>query len=119
MIDTKAKLSKLVPGDIFHARFPGGQASYICLVETVTEQTIVSRRITTQEHVEFELATGLELPASHEVRCAIDSIAPLPVEIHNVMLGLERKMRLRFEKPNKEEKEAFLFIADFYPARPL
>src|SRR5262245_44353550 len=106
MTDIQAKLSKLVPGDIFHACFPGREGSYICLVEAMTEQTVVSRRITTQERFEFELATGLELPASHEVRCAIDSIAPLPVDIHNVMLGLERKMRLRFEKPSREEKDA-------------
>jgi hypothetical protein len=53
------------------------------------------------------------------MRCTIDSIAPLPVDIHNVMLGLDRKMRLRFEKLSREEKDALLFIADFYPSRPL
>lgn len=53
------------------------------------------------------------------VRCTIDSIAPLPVDIHSVLLGLERKMRLRFDKLNRAEKDAPLFVADFYPANQL
>jgi hypothetical protein len=28
-------------------------------------------------------------------------------------------MRLRFEKPDRAEKDALLFVADFYPANPL
>jgi hypothetical protein len=54
------------------------------------------------------------LVAFSQVRCTIDSIAP--VDIHNVFLGLDRKMRLRFDKLNRAEKDALLFIADFYPA---
>jgi hypothetical protein len=53
------------------------------------------------------------------VRCTIDSIAPLPVDIHNVLLGLDRKMRLRFDKLNTAEKEALKSVADFYPANPV
>jgi hypothetical protein len=108
-------------GDIFHATCPNG-ASFICLVETIASDRIVSRRITTQECVDFELTTGLTLPSNDEVRCAIDSITPVPVAIHNVLLGLERKMRLcRGEKVrlNEEEKEALKFVADFYPANPV
>jgi len=111
----------LAVGDIFHASCPS-KASFICLVEEVTNERIASRRITTQEHVDFELATGLTLPRSDEVRCRIDSIAPVPVAIHNVLLGLERKMRLcRGEKVrlSEEEKEALKFVADFYPANPV
>jgi hypothetical protein len=119
--DWKSVLSRLVIGDIFHAACPNG-ASFICLVEAIANDRIVSRRITTQECVDFELTTGLTLPASDEVRCAIDSITPLPVAMHNVLLGLERKMRLcRGEKVrlNEEEKEALKFVADFYPANPV
>lgn len=121
MPDLKSVLSRLTVGDIFHATCPS-EASLICLVEAVTEHKIVSRRITTQEHVDFELTTGLTLPATDEVRCRINSIAPLPVSIHNVMLGLERKMRLcRGERVrlNDEEKDALKFVADFYPANPV
>ena len=121
MPNWKSVLSRLSVGDIFHAACPNG-ASFICLVETIANDRIVSRRITTQESVDFELTTGLTLPASEEARCAIDSIAPVPVAVHNVLLGLERKMRLcRGEKVrlNEEEKEALKFVADFYPANPV
>jgi hypothetical protein len=118
MADRGAKLSRLVPGDIFHAECPSG-ASLICLVEAIENGKIESRRVTTQDHVTFELSTGLSLPDDGEARCRIDSIAPLPVDIHNVVLGLDRKMRLRFEKPDRAEKDALLFVADFYPANPL
>jgi hypothetical protein len=68
--------------------------------------------------VTFDLNTGHTFD-SPDVRCTIDSVAPLPVDIHNVMLGLDRKMRLRFEKLSRAEKDALLFIADYYPANPL
>jgi len=121
MPDWKSVLSQLDIGDLFHASCPS-PASYICLVKAIAEDRIVSRRITTQEDVEFELATGFTLPFSEKPRCRIDSIAPLPVVIHNVMLGLERKMRLsRGEsgRLNEEEKDALKFVADFYPANPI
>ena len=118
MADRVSKLSRLVPGDIFHAECPSG-ASLICLVEAIANEKIEARRVTTQDHVTFELSTGLSLPDDGEARCTIDSIAPLPVDIHNVMLGLDRKMRLRFDKLNQAEKDALLFVADFYPANPL
>jgi hypothetical protein len=89
------------------------------LVEHTTDDRIEARRVTTQDHVTFELSTGLSLPDNGEARCTIASIAPLPVDIHNVMLGLDRKMRLRFEKLNQAEKDALRFVADFYPANPL
>ena len=111
MTDLKTKLSRLVPGDIFHAACPN-EASLICLVEMITSERIEARRVTTQDHVTFDLNDP-------EVRCTIDSIAPLPVDIHNVMLGLDRKMRLRFDKLNRAEKDALLFVGAFYPANPL
>ena len=118
MADRGSKLSHLVPGDILHAECPSG-ASLICLVEAITNGKIEARRVTTQDHVTFDLSTGLSLPNDGETRCTIDSIAPLPVDIHNVMLGLDRKMRLRFDKLDQAEKDALLFVADFYPANPL
>ena len=114
MGDRREKLSRLLPGDIFHATCPN-QASLICLVEAVGDDRIEARRVTTQDHVTFDSA-GRTLSDDPEVRCTIDSIAPLPVDIHNVLLGLDRKMRLRFDKLNRAEKDALLFIADFYPA---
>ncbi len=120
MIDRKSALSRLVVGDIFHATCPNG-ASLICLVEAVTDDRIEARRVTTQHHVVFDRATGLTLPVDDDAECTIDSIAPLPVAIHNVMLGLDRRMRLMSDNGplDEEEKAAFRFITSYYPANPL
>lgn len=118
MADRRSQLSRLLPGDIFHAVCPN-KASLICLVEAITSDTIEARRITTQDHESFDLNTGHTLPRDDEVLCTVDSIAPVPVDIHNILLGLDRKMRLRFDKLSQEEKDALRFVADFYPANPL
>ena len=120
MVDWRRPLSRLVVGDIFHAKCPNG-ASFICLVEAVTDDRILARRVTTQDNVEFDRNTGTTL--ENEVPCTIDSIAPLPLEIHNIMLGLDRKMRLQRDpekfKLNKEEIQAIHFVNAYYPANPL
>lgn len=116
--DPKEELMRLLPGDIFHASCPNG-ASLICLVEAITDGRIEARRITSQDHWTFERGTGHTKGDTPELRCTIDSIAPVPVDIHNILLGLDRKMRLRFEKLSREEKDALLFVARFYPDHPL
>jgi hypothetical protein len=119
-VDRKRKLGRLVVGDIFHAMARNG-AIYICLIEAVTGDKIEARRVTTQEHVAFDRSTGAIL--GDEAPCTIDSIAPLPVHIHNVMLGLDRKMRLQSDpekyKLNKEEIQAIAFVNEYYPSNPL
>lgn len=119
-VDRSEVLSHLVVGDIFHATGRNG-AIYICLIEAVTGNKIKARRVTTQEHVEFDRGTGAIL--GDEAPCTIDSIAPLPVMIHNIMLGLDRKMRLQSDpekyKLNKEEIEAISFVNEYYPSNPL
>ena len=107
----------LVPGDIIHAKCPGGP-SLICLVESVGPDRLEARRVTTQDHVTFDMDTGLDIDDS-SLRCTIDSIEPLPVDVHNVLLGLDRKMRLGEPPLNRAEIDALLFVARFYPAHPL
>jgi hypothetical protein len=120
MIDRATALSHLVVGDIFHATSRNG-ASFICLIEAVTDNKIEARRVTTQEHVEFDRSTGAIL--GDEAPCTIDSIAPLPLQIHNIMLGLDRKMRLQSDpekfKLNREEIQAIYFVNTYYPSNPL
>jgi hypothetical protein len=120
MIDWTTALGRLLVGDIFHAKCLNG-ASLICLVETVTDDRILARRVTTQDNVEFDRSTGTAL--GNDAPCTIDSIAPLPVEIHNIMLGLDRKMRLQSDpekfKLNKEEIQAIHFVNAYYPSNPL
>ncbi len=110
-----SKLSMIVPGDIIHGRCASGP-SLICLVESVAADRIETRRITTQCHVTFDIKTGEDVDNSN---CRLDSIAPLPVDVHNVLLGLDRKMRLGEPPLDQAEKDALRFLWDFYPAHPL
>jgi len=113
--DLRAKLSLLVPGDIVRGHDSGG-AILICLVEAVGPDRIETRRVTTQDHVTFAVETGEEV-GNPESR--LDSVEPLSVDMHNVLLGLDRKMRLGTLPLSEAEKEALLFVADFYSAHPV
>jgi hypothetical protein len=122
--DRKDQLARLVVGDIFHAKpsSPEG-ASLICLVVSVTESTIHARTVTHQMQTEFDRQTGEGVWGDDRIPCTIDSTAPLPVEIHNVMLGLDRKNRLERlperVKPNDAEIQAILFLDAHYASDPL
>jgi hypothetical protein len=132
MADRATLLSKLVVGDIFHATGPSG-ASLICLTMSVTETTIRARTVTTQYHFDFDRKTGMAEYSARiigipewgdEIKsCAIDSVAPLPIDIHNIMLGIDRKFRLGWDfdrfKLSSDEGRALLFVATYYPAYPL
>ncbi len=138
MPDREELLRSLVVGDIFHASFPSenpGGPSLVCLVEAITDTGIQARTVTTQYRFRFNLKTGeaesidaamLAVREGEEVVCLIDSVVPLPVDIHNVILGLDRKSRLeRFDrnpervKLNDAEKKAIIFMSSYYPANPL
>lgn len=87
MADRESALRRLAVGDIFHGRAPNG-ASLFCLVTAVTETTIDARRVHTQERVKFDRRTGIEIG---EVKSRIDCVAPLPPEVHELLLSLDRK----------------------------
>ena len=81
----RSKLSKLVPGDIIHGRHSAGP-SLTCLVEAVEPDRIETRRITTQRHITFDIETGVEIDFPE---CRLDSIEPLLLDVHNVMMELD------------------------------
>ena len=122
MRDHKALLGNLAVGDIFHADSPNG-ASLICLVVSVTESTIHARTVTTQTQLEFDRQTGVAVWGDDQVPCTIDSTAPLPLEVHNVMLGIDSKFRLEWNperlKLNDAEKQALLFVDAHYSSNRL
>jgi hypothetical protein len=118
------RLRRLSLGDIIHADPPWG-ASLICLITSVDDISIHARAVTTQFEYSFGLSNGMILPPESE-DWGIDSIARLPEEIHNVMLGLDKKFQtLRLENFSgesvltEEERQALLFVADYYPRHPL
>jgi hypothetical protein len=87
-MESAGLISRLVVGDIFHANCSNG-ASLICFVEEITDATIRSITVTHQIKVEFDRGTGLETGAESDTPCQIDFIAPLPIDIHNVILSLD------------------------------
>lgn len=113
--DWRSKLSWLVPGDLVHGRDEGKQ-DLICLVESVEPDRIKARRITTQERVTFYIDTGENIDVAG---CRLDSIMPLPVEVHDVLLGLDRKMRLGNQQMSEAEKAALDFADEVSLAHPL
>jgi hypothetical protein len=133
--DRKALLRNLAVGDIFHASAPNG-ASLICLTTAVmaADEVIQARTVTHQIHLEFDRETGIaEWNAAKEwpnkghddvwVQCTIDSVAPLPIDVHNLMLFKDRKARLTYLSGNArlsdDEKDAFLFMYSYYRDNPL
>ena len=128
--DREAALHKIAVGDIFHASGTNG-ASFPCLALQVRENAVFARRVTTQSVHWFDRTTGVD---QDNPKIAIDSVAPLPDEIHAIMLSIDRLFReaehRRAEEPDwvpaenhfhqsKDQIRALLFIADFYPAHPL
>jgi hypothetical protein len=122
MADRKTALMSLGVGDIFHAESPNG-ASLICLVLSVTETAIEARTVTRHTYLVFDRQTGIAKLGHEPVLCTIDSIAPLPEEIHNVMLGIDRKFgpgsNVENVKLTRAEIDAFVFISSHYSSNPL
>src|SRR5690348_5230216 len=103
MTDRKAALNSIAVGDIFHIE-EGGGTTRICLAISVTENTIVARSITTQDIFEFDRHTGIA-PKSFRGKMyywVINSVAPLPSDIHEIMLGLDRRFR---EEANQRARD--------------
>jgi len=100
----------------------------VCLVTMVDGLHIFSRVLTTQQILIFDINTG----KLHEDRyqntydadsdCAIQSVQPLPVDIHNTLLQFDRRNRLEngeTQPMTDEEKNALLFLDDFYASNPI
>lgn len=133
MTDREAALKEIAIGDIFHASIRGRTdgPSYICLALQVRDHAIFARRITTQSVHWFDRATGAEID---DARLVIDSVAPLPDDVRDIMFSIDRLFREAeyrwaeepdWEPPegyfrqSKEQIRGILFIAKFYPAHPL
>jgi hypothetical protein len=135
MTDRQIALRAVEAGQLFYAVDAAGPVR-ICLVMLVTETTILARSVTTQEIIEFDRNTGYAAHKHYgfEFNYLIASIAPLPPDIHEIMLSLDRNGRAfeeklaedpDYESPpdrsilNDEQRRGLLFIAEFYRAHPL
>lgn len=99
MTDRRAALGALEAGHLFYAVDAVGPVR-ICLVISVSERSILARSVTTQEIIEFDRRTGR---AAHtrdgsDYDYVIALVAPLPGDIHEIMLSLDRNGRAFEEK---------------------
>jgi len=133
--DRQTALAAIAVGDIFHAEASNG-ASLICLTMSVSEKTIQARNVATQIIYDFDRTTGHAdwYVSGTCYDCMIDSAAPLPSDIHQIMLGLDRKHRdleyRQAEDPRwtplpeqlhftKDEIRGLLFVDNFYEKNPI
>jgi hypothetical protein len=121
MPNRETHIQNIAVGDFFHATCPN-DARLICLTTAVDQTTIQARRITTQEDLEFDRMTGVEKNADR-IPCTIDSVAPLPPDIHDVFLGLDHRYRTSTDpersKLTQAEIRAMSFIYDYYRANKI
>ncbi len=109
-------LSTVQEGQLIHGRGDRG-ASMLLHVLAVTDTTICAWRLLTGGHEAFDYQTG------RGDRCQLDSIAPLPPDIHETIFNLDRRQRsctnVEDAKLTTAEREAFVFIHHFYLANQL
>ncbi len=114
-------LSAVRPGDVVLGVGAGGQDKLL-LVYAVDKNGIRARHVTTQTTFEFH-RDGRTGPLDGGGHCAIVSIARLPPEQHEIVIGLDRKMRMGREHPDfvlsKAEIEFLLTYDRFFKTHPL
>jgi len=118
----KTRLSYLKPGDIFEAKSESGR-SVVFLATDSGDSTIHSRSITMGFTVIFSKLAGTGKEAEMNICYSISSVEPLPIEMHNRMLHLDRKLRLAGTPSSnpltEQDKEALLYLSGHYSSFPL
>jgi hypothetical protein len=122
-------VGNLAVGDIFHAASRNGEW-WICLMTSVTETTIRARSAINDLLFEFDRQTGsgFAMWRDRKTPCAIYATDPLPEDIHNIILEMDRKSRLAEQDPrlgedetkpwlNDDEKRALLYVAKHYSSK--
>lgn len=124
MSDRETAFKSIIAGDLFHATAPNG-ASLICRALEVTEEAIAARTVTSQDAYAFSRMTGVAEPdfGAGKVSCTIDSVAALPHDMRETLLGLDRiyadKTRRESHPLSDAERRALVFAAQYYPANAL
>jgi hypothetical protein len=113
-------LAKLEKGDIAYGVSTSGQGMMM-LVYDKSATTILARHVPSQTKAEFD-RKGLSKPVEGVGTITLTSAAPLPPETFNIVLGLDRKMRLMHSiehiRLTDDEKRVLREVDDFYAARP-
>ncbi|MBI3198349.1 MAG: hypothetical protein HYZ40_12760 [Rhodospirillales bacterium] len=115
MTSQRVALSELDVGDLLHAEHPDGP-KLIAITLDVTATRIRARDICRQEVMEFDRQTGLSVSADAAVPWVIYSTEPMPPELYEALIGLDRKYgsgRVPTDEESKltpAEKKALIFI---------
>ena len=114
-------LGKLERGDIAFGVSSEGQGMMFLVYDT-NDTTIFTRHVPSQTKAQFD-RSGSSKPIEGVGTVAIVSAAPLPADTYNIVLGLDRKMRLMHSiqhiRITDDEKRVLREIDEFYRARPL
>ncbi|WP_316236464.1 hypothetical protein [Bradyrhizobium sp. SZCCHNR1015] len=93
MKERKTSVSDLMVNDLFHAAF-SNDAVKICIVTERDDSTFTARALTTQETFRFDRRSGVSIPFEADgAVCTIDSVAPLPNDVRDALLGHDRRCR--------------------------
>ena len=116
MTNRSEPIREIKEGDIFHAVAPNG-ASLVCQALTVSDAAIEAQRMFIPGEIyRFDRTTGVD--DREDFPAKIDSVAPLPDEIRDVLLKLDHRNRTSTApgsaKLSEPEKKALLFIYDHY-----
>jgi GNAT superfamily N-acetyltransferase len=115
----ESALRNIKVGDLFNAAGDHG-APLICLATSITETTIHARTVTQQFEFKFDRRTGVGKEDEYSIGGTINSVEPLPPEIHEALIGLDQRHQARGSlKLTKEEVRALSFLDDFYDAHPI
>jgi hypothetical protein len=103
-------LTRVVPGDIIHAT-SFGPYSIICVVASVEGGFIRARSIAQQLAIDFDIETGVgawrdETFGDTPIECRVDSIEPLPREVHDALIDQDRRHRLITDPKRWRESKA-------------
>ena len=119
MTPREKALRDIKMGDIFHAEGDQGQ-SLLCLATSIAETTINARTVTHQLEFNFDRRTGRGQEPKYSIKGTIDSVEPLPAEMYEALIGLDRRYRAGDgPKLSAAEKKALIFVYDFYDAHPI
>ncbi|UFZ05780.1 hypothetical protein LQG66_05565 [Bradyrhizobium ontarionense] len=122
MKERKASVSDLTVDDLFHAAF-SNDAVRICIVTARDDSTFTARALTTQEIFRFDRRSGVSIPFEADgAVCTIDSVAPLPDDIRDALLGYDRRCRTSKDpdagRLTANERHALLDAQKLYEVNP-
>lgn len=106
-------------GDLFDVAGNHG-APITCLATAIDETAIYARSITHQIDFKFDRKTGVGTGVDDPLGGHIRSVAPLPHDIYQALIGLDRRYRGGgSHKLSENEKRALVFIYHYYEQHPI